>query len=99
MDKAAQETTEESEFRKQQTMQAELKQMVNRNQVAMERSRRTAYSGNVRSSKPLTVSRVSRRSIIIFCCCRLSVVVRFASFCAPSSLPPPRSKFTLQRLL
>ncbi len=59
MDKATQETltTEENEFRKQQAMQAELKQMVNRNQVVMERSRRTAYSGNVRSSKPLTVSR------------------------------------------
>jgi len=56
VDKAVQETTEESEFRKQQAMQAELKQMVNRNQVVMERSRRTAYSGNVRSSKPLTVS-------------------------------------------
>lgn len=59
VDKATQETltTEENEFRKQQAMQAELKQMVNRNQVVMERSRRTAYSGNVRSSKPLTVSR------------------------------------------
>lgn len=51
-----QETTEEVEFRKQQAMQDQLKQMTRRNQVAMERSRRTAYSGNVRSSKPLTVS-------------------------------------------
>lgn len=54
----AQETTEEVEFRKQQAMQEELKQMTRRNQVAMERSRRTAYSGNVRSSKPLTVGTV-----------------------------------------
>ncbi|CAM9629717.1 unnamed protein product [Ectocarpus sp. 6 AP-2014] len=50
-----QETSEEAEFRKQQAMQEQLKQMTRRNQVVMERSRRTAYSGNVRSSKPLTV--------------------------------------------
>ncbi|CAN0068889.1 unnamed protein product [Scytosiphon promiscuus] len=54
-EKATQETSEEAELRLQRVKQEEMRQLTRRNQAAMERSRRNAFSGNVRSSKPLTV--------------------------------------------
>lgn len=62
-----QETTEDADFRKLKEMQEQVKKMTRRNHVAMERSRRTAYSGNVRSSKPLTVSSLPDVLAIISC--------------------------------
>lgn len=51
----AHESTEETEFRQQQAMQKQLTQAIRKNQAGMEAASRAAYSGNVRSTKPLTV--------------------------------------------